>query len=184
LKPAQTPPASRSHSDPSRKRAKGAQQSRASPEALPLLLTLSSGVKGFTTIHAAHARGALSRIRFLAELSESARNLPHSALTTLVADAVDLVVFSHRGTEGPRVTEILAVEDLAGSPDTGAFTVTDVFTRTGPDRDLCWTGDVPHRLAAAFTATGQDLLAVLDGRAASDAGAGPGRRTDRNGARA
>src|SRR5690606_23902766 len=73
-------------------------------EALPLLLTLSSGVKGFTTIHAGSARQALSRIRFLAELSESARNLPHAALTTLVSDAVDLVVFSHRGPDGPRVT--------------------------------------------------------------------------------
>ena len=90
-------------------------------EALPLLLTLSSGVKGFTTIHAANARGALSRIRFLAELSESARNLPHSALTTLVGDAVDLVVFSQRGPDGPRVTEIVAVEDLAGSPDVGCL---------------------------------------------------------------
>ena len=70
-------------------------------EALPLLLTLSSGVKGFTTIHASNARGALSRIRFLAELSESGRNLPHAALTTLVSEAVDLVVFSRRGPDGP-----------------------------------------------------------------------------------
>ena len=133
-------------------------------EALPLLLTLSSGVKGFTTIHAANARGALSRIRFLAELSESARNLPHSALTTLVADAVDLVVFSQRGPDGPQVTEILAVEDLAGSPESGAFTVTDLFTRSGPGRELRWTGDVPHRLAGTFAARGRDLVALLDGR--------------------
>ena len=130
-------------------------------EALPLLLTLSSGVKGFTTIHAANARGALSRVRFLAELSESARNLPHSALTTLVAEAVDLVVFSQRAAAGPQVTEILAVEDLAGSPESGAFTVTDLFARRGPDRDLRWTGDVPQRMAGAFAAAGEDLLAVL-----------------------
>jgi pilus assembly protein CpaF len=130
-------------------------------EALPLLLTLSSGVKGFTTIHAANARGALSRVRFLAELSESAQNLPHSALTTLVADAVDLVVFSHRTADGPQVTEVLAVEDLAGSPASGAFTVTDLYGRSGPDRALRWTGNVPVRLGASFAAAGEDLMAIL-----------------------
>ncbi len=130
-------------------------------EALPLLLTLSSGVNGFTTIHAAHARGALSRIRFLAELSDSAQNLPHSALTTLVTEAVDLVVFSQRTPDGPRVAEILAVEDLAGSPESGAFTVTDVFGRSGPDRALRWTGNVPHRLAGTFATAGEDLLGLV-----------------------
>ena len=131
-------------------------------EALPLLLTLSSGVKGFTTIHAANGRGALSRIRFLAELSESARSLPHSALTTLVAEAVDLVVHIRRTDDGPEVTEILAVEDLATGPGSGAFTVTEVFGRSGPHAELRWSGDVPHRLAGAFTRSGRDLLDVLD----------------------
>ena len=37
-------------------------------EALPLLLTLSSGVKGFTTIHAGSARQALTRLRFVCQL--------------------------------------------------------------------------------------------------------------------
>ena len=132
-------------------------------EALPLLLTLSSGVKGFTTIHAANARAALSRVRFLAELSESGRSLPHSALTTLVAEAIDLVVFTQRAPDGPRVTEIVAVEDLAGNPDSGAFTVTDVFATAGPGAPLTWTGDVPARLAQSFTRAGCDLLDVLDG---------------------
>ena len=40
-------------------------------EALPLLLTLSSGVKGFTTIHAGSARQALTRLRFICQLSDS-----------------------------------------------------------------------------------------------------------------
>lgn len=137
-------------------------------EALPLLLTLSSGVKGFTTIHAANARGALSRVRFLAELSESAHNLPHSALTTLVADAIDIVVFSQRTAAGPQVTEVLAVEDLAGNPASGAFTVTDLFARSGTDRALRWTGNVPVRLGAAFAAAGEDLMALLhDGQEAT-----------------
>ena len=77
------------------------------------------------------------------------------------SEAIDLVVFSQRGPEGPRVTEIVAVEDLAGSPSAGAFTVTELFTRTGPGASLAWTGDVPVRLGAAFTATGEDLLGLL-----------------------
>ena len=116
-------------------------------EALPLLLTLSSGVKGFTTIHASNARGALSRIRFLAELSEAARNLPHSALTTLVSEAVDLVVFSRRGSEGPQVVEIIAVEDLTGSSESGTFTTTELFNRDNPERVLARTGNSSRRLA-------------------------------------
>ncbi len=39
-------------------------------EALPLLLTLSSGVKGFTTIHAGSARQALTRLRFICQLAD------------------------------------------------------------------------------------------------------------------
>ena len=117
-------------------------------EALPLLLTLSSGVKGFTTIHASNARGALSRIRFLAELSEAARNLPHSALTTLVSEAVDLVVFSRRGPDGPQVVEIIAVEDLAGNPESGSFTVTELFNRDNKSRSLAPTGNVSRRMGS------------------------------------
>jgi pilus assembly protein CpaF len=45
-------------------------------EALPLLLTLSSGVTGYTTIHAGSARSALTRLRFVAQLSDAARDLP------------------------------------------------------------------------------------------------------------
>lgn len=41
-------------------------------EALPLLLTLSSGVTGYATIHAASASQALTRLRFLAQLSADA----------------------------------------------------------------------------------------------------------------
>jgi len=161
LKPSQTPPASRSHSDPSRKRARGAQQSRASPEALPLLLTLSSGVTGFTTIHAGSARQALSRLRFLAQLGDASRHLPHGALTSLVSEAVDLVVFSERGPSGPRVMEVLAVEDLTGSGDGVAFTTTPVFARLGYDRPLEWSGNVPVRLGDRLTSRGHDAIGLL-----------------------
>jgi pilus assembly protein CpaF len=45
-------------------------------EALPLLLTLSSGVTGYTTIHAGSARQGLTRLRFLAQLSDMSKDLP------------------------------------------------------------------------------------------------------------
>jgi pilus assembly protein CpaF len=132
-------------------------------EALPLLLTLSSGVKGFTTIHAGSARQALSRLRFLAQLGDASRNLPHSALTSLVAEAVDLVVFSRRTADGPMVVEITAVEDLASGPEGGAFTTTELFTRRGPDGHLEWTGHVPVRVGEAMAAAGTDPVALLAG---------------------
>ena len=129
-------------------------------EAMPLLLTLSSGVKGFTTIHSSTARSALSRLRFLAELSD-AGSLPHGALTTLVAEAIDIVVFSRRTEEGPRVMEILAVEELLGDATSAAFTVTDVFTRRSPTEALTWTGLIPHRLNQLLSIDGTDICEVL-----------------------
>jgi len=129
-------------------------------EALPLLLTLSSGIKGYTTIHSANARGALSRLRFLAELSEAAA-LPHEALTTLVSDAIDLVVFSQRTPSGPRVLEIIAVEEQLVDASSGAFTVTDLFTRQTPSGPLVWTGLLPQRIGQLFSAAGLSLGSIL-----------------------
>src|SRR5690606_20273073 len=61
-------------------------------EALPLLLTLSSGVQGFTTIHAGSARQALTRLRFICQLADTRSELPVSALNTLVSESIDVVV--------------------------------------------------------------------------------------------
>jgi pilus assembly protein CpaF len=135
-------------------------------EAMPLLLTLSSGVKGLTTIHSGSARQALTRLRFVAQLSESASQLPMSALNTLVSEAVDLVVHCTRGPDGPRVSEVLAVEDLAGGAEATQFTTTDLFTRQGYDKPLTWTGNVPVRVGRAFDRAGLDLSRHLhaDGR--------------------
>jgi pilus assembly protein CpaF len=129
-------------------------------EALPLLLTLSSGIKGYTTIHSANARGALSRLRFLAELSD-ASSLPHGALTALVSEAIDIVVFSQRTEAGPKVTEIIAVEEQLVDANSAAFTVTDLYTRRPADGALTWTGLVPQRLANAFSSRGLDLGRAL-----------------------
>jgi pilus assembly protein CpaF len=137
-------------------------------EALPLLLTLSSGVTGFTTIHAGSARQALTRLRFISQLSEAAGHLSISALNSLVSEAIDLVVFSRRTDEGPRVAEVLAVEDLTAGPDATQFTVTELFSRRGRTGGLGWTGNVPVRVARAFDDAGLDLDRALghDGRSA------------------
>lgn len=130
-------------------------------EALPLLLTLSSGVTGYTTIHAGSARQALTRLRFVAQLADTARDLPLAALNTLVSESIDVVVHSERSAAGPRVTEILAVEDLAGGPDAVQFTTTEVFRRTAPDGPLEWTGLVPIRLGERMARHGIDPRSVL-----------------------
>jgi pilus assembly protein CpaF len=131
-------------------------------EALPLLLTLSSGVKGFTTIHAGSARQALTRLRFVAQLSDAGHDLTVSGLTSLVTEAVDLVVHSARRPGGPVVTSILAVEDLSASADSGQFTTTEVFSRRG-DGPLEWTGNLPIRSSQMFADAGLDMRDVLDG---------------------
>jgi pilus assembly protein CpaF len=134
-------------------------------EALPLLLTLSSGVKGFTTIHAGSARQALTRLRFICQLADTTSELPMAALNSLVSEAVDLVVHCARVRGVPRVTEIVAVEDLQTGADATAFTVTEVFKRSQWQDPLRWTGNLPVRLARSFEESGQDLRLVLEGAA-------------------
>jgi pilus assembly protein CpaF len=130
-------------------------------EALPLLLTLSSGVKGYTTIHAGSARQALTRLRFICQLADTANDLPISALNTLVSEAVDLVVHSARTPDGIAVTEIVAVEDLAAGPESTQFTVTEVFRRSSVGEPLAWTGNIPVRASRLLEDAGVDVRALL-----------------------
>ena len=132
---------------------------------------LSSGVKGFTTIHAGSARQALTRLRFICQLSEAASELPLTALNTLVSESIDVVVHCARGSNGPRVTEIVAVEDLASGADAAQFTVTPVFARHG-DGPLAWTGNVPVRLGHAFQDGGGSIHQLLESRDSGDTAAG------------
>lgn len=132
-------------------------------EALPLLLTLSSGVQGFTTIHAGSARQALSRLRFVCQLAETGSDLSASALSALVSEAVDIVVHCARQGGEVRVTEVLAVEDLQVGPETVAFTTTSLFVRTRHDAPLAWTGNLPVRAARALELAGYDLRRLTDG---------------------
>jgi pilus assembly protein CpaF len=129
-------------------------------EALPLLLTLSSGVTGYTTVHAGSAAQALSRLRFICLLADEAANLGPATLTTLVAEAVDVVVHCARTPSGPRVLEVLAVEDTT-SGDAGRFTTTPLLARPAPDRPLTWSGLVPDRLTGRLAAQGVDLTRAL-----------------------
>jgi pilus assembly protein CpaF len=131
-------------------------------EALPLLLTLSSGVNGFTTIHAGSARQALSRLRFICQLADATQELPLSALNTLVSEAVDVVVYCTRTGERVRVSEVIAVEDLQTAADSASFTITELFGRSRPEAELRWTGNLPSRAARALEAAGYDALALLD----------------------
>jgi pilus assembly protein CpaF len=130
-------------------------------EALPLLLTLSSGVSGFTTIHAGSARQALTRLRFICQLSDSTTPLPLSALNTLVSESIDIVVHCGRTAAGPRVTEVIAVEDLAAGPEAAQFTVTQVFSRPAATQNLAWSGNLPIRAERALAAAGFDQRALL-----------------------
>jgi len=131
-------------------------------EALPLLLTLSSGVKGFTTIHAGSARQALTRLRFICQLADTSNELPMSALTSLVSEAIDVVVHCIRTPDGPRVSSIIAVEDLATPLDSGLFTTTELF-RLDQQGRLVATGLLPARLSEAFRSAGIDEHVALPG---------------------
>jgi len=130
-------------------------------EALPLLLTLSSGVTGYTTIHAGSARQALSRLRFICQLADTRSELPLTALNALVTDAVDLVVHCDRVQGRPQVTEVVAVEEQQTGPTSPAFTVTEVFRRGTAGGRLSWTGAFPVRAAGAFEAAGFQLTELI-----------------------
>jgi pilus assembly protein CpaF len=132
-------------------------------ESLPLLLTLSSGVQGFTTIHAGSARQALSRLRFVCQLAETGSELSAAALSALVSEAVDLVVHCARRGPDLRVTEVLAVEDLMVAAGTVAFTTTSIFARPRFSDALGWTGNLPIRAARALELHGFDVRSLTGG---------------------
>ncbi|HET9690852.1 MAG TPA: hypothetical protein VFP61_06845 [Acidimicrobiales bacterium] len=133
-------------------------------EALPLLLTLSSGVQGFTTIHAGSARQALTRLRFICQLAETGSDLGPAALSALVSEAVDVVVHCARSAGGRvAVTEVLAVEDLQVGAGSVAFTTTSVFARGRLDGPLRPTGHLPVRAARPLELAGHDVAALTSG---------------------
>lgn len=72
------------------------------------------------------------------------------------------MVHCERSADGPRVTEVLAVEDLAGGVEATQFTATPLFVRDGPDDVLAWTGQIPIRLERHLRRAGIDIRALLD----------------------
>jgi pilus assembly protein CpaF len=126
-------------------------------EAMPLMLTLSSGVQGFTTLHAASARQALSRLRFICQLAETGSELSVTALSALVSEAIDLVVHCVRRGSELRVTEVLAVEDLQVGAGSVTFTTTSLFARSRFGDPLKWTGNLPVRAARTLELAGYDM---------------------------
>lgn len=126
-------------------------------EAMPLLLCLSSGVQGMTTIHAGNGRQALSRLRFICQLSDQAAQISTQALTALVTEAVDVVVYCSRRGGAVRVAEILAVEDLQVGSEAVAFTTTEIFSRPRYDSQLEWSGNLPVRATRALESAGYDI---------------------------
>jgi pilus assembly protein CpaF len=82
-----------------------------------------------------------------------------------VSESIDVVVHCTRTPSGPRVTEVVMVEDLQGGLDATQFTVTEVFRRPGPDRPLAWTGNLPVRAARPLAEAGHEVRRLLDDRA-------------------
>lgn len=131
-------------------------------EALPLLLTLSSGVTGFTTIHAGSARQALSRLRFICQLADTRSELPMAALNSLVSESIDVVVHCSRHNEVPQVNEIVVLEEQQVGVSATSFTVTDVYQRRGMDAELTWSGAIPSRVADRLAQHGFDVRTLLE----------------------
>ncbi|MGC9154907.1 MAG: ATPase, T2SS/T4P/T4SS family [Ferrimicrobium sp.] len=91
-------------------------------EALPFLLTITSGIPGLTTIHARDARGALTRLRLLSELNGT--GIGSSSMSQLIADGIDIVVYQAKIEERFTITQLALVEDItSGSGQTNFVTI-------------------------------------------------------------
>ena len=80
-----------------------------------------------------------------------------TALSVLVSEAVDLVVHCTRDDGTPRVSEIIAVEELQTAAASTAFTVTELFSRPARGDPLRWTGNVPVRAGRVLEEAGYDV---------------------------
>jgi len=86
-----------------------------------------------------------------------------TALSSLVSEAVDLVVHCARVGGRVRVTEVVAVEEPQTGPDAVQFTATELFSRPGAQEPLTWSGNLPLRAARALQEAGYDVRELLDG---------------------
>ncbi len=108
-------------------------------------------------------------VLFLWQLADTANELPLSALSALVSEAIDVVVHRTRTRGHVRVSEVAAVEELQTGRDGTQFTGTELFHRPRWDEPLVWTGNLPLRAGRFLEEAGYDVRAPLDVRAESAA---------------
>lgn len=114
-------------------------------ESLPFLIALSTGIQGFTTLHSSSARAALSRLKFMAQLS--AAQLQDTALTQLISESIDVVVHCSRGEAGAFIDQVIAVEEARTSPGSSGFSTTPLTNlRHSKSETLRSSGEIPTRL--------------------------------------
>lgn len=77
------------------------------PEIRDFLLALTAGHRGLATVHASSLEAVPARMTTLALLA----GIPHAAVATLIAQAVDVVALCERTDEGFRVTTARLVDD-------------------------------------------------------------------------
>lgn len=113
-------------------------------ESLALLLTLSTGIQGMSTIHASNCKDALSRLRLLVQLSVDIE-VPIWAINQVIANSVDLVVQLSRTEAGIVVKEVISVEEGSKELEFG-FVTTDIFAHDPTVGRLTFSGHDPLRL--------------------------------------
>ncbi len=74
------------------------------------------------------------------------------------------MVHSERGPDGPRITSVIAVEDLVAGADSTQFTVTEIFNRRTVRDEILETGSIPSRLTTLFEQSGLVLSDYLERR--------------------
>ena len=114
-------------------------------ESLPLLLALSTGIQGMSTIHGSNCKDALPRMRLLVQLSLDG-GVPIWAVNQIIANSVDLVVQLKRAGTSVVVEEVLAIEEGSKDIDFG-FVATEIFTLDHVDWRLKFSGHNPLKLS-------------------------------------
>jgi pilus assembly protein CpaF len=114
-------------------------------EALDMLGAMTSGHDGsLSTVHAGSPDEALRRVETLALMAGVA--LPHAAVRTLVASAIDLVVHQRRERDGAR--RIVAVAEVLRDPGGGPTRPLFALREGRP----CWRTPLPADLLARLEA--------------------------------
>jgi pilus assembly protein CpaF len=101
-------------------------------EAFDMLQAMNTGHDGsICTVHANTTRDALTRIENMVQMGTA--NLPHSAIRTQIASAIDLIIQIERMRDGQR--RVTAVSEVCGL-EGDVITMNDVFTFEYGGEDL------------------------------------------------